>query len=390
MKPSTRIGLEISHLRQRLNEYNLKEELSAEDRAEMEKLTTRYGEAEVELRAAMAGEEPDEVTERETVDSLDELRSNASVAEIVSGFIEQRSLSGATAEYLQELKLPANTVPLELLETRAATPAPSNVERTEAAVIPAVFPQSVTSFLGIPTPTVANGEPVYPVMTSRPTVSTPAAGASVDESDGTFEAMTLSPKRLQASYIYQIESAARFGAMDSALRRSLSDALADALDKQILTGTSGLFTGAPTAPTAEATYSTYRKELAARVDGRLASTMGDVRLVVGAATYAHADQEFRSATAADDMSALDYLRSRSAGLRVSFHVPAVASKAQTTLFRVGMRMDAVAPLWQGVSLIHDNLTRAKQGEITLTAVMLYSFAILRSEGFVKKGFQVEA
>ena len=390
MKASTRLGLEISSLRQKLNELNAKEELSAEDRADMEKLTTRYGEAEVELRSAMAGEEPDEVTEKETVDTLDELRSKATVAEIVSGFLEQRSLAGATAEYLQELKLPQNNIPLELLETRAATPAPANVGRTEAAVIPAVFPQSVTSFLGISTPTVANGEPVFPVMTSRPTVSTPAAGASVDESDGAFEAMMLSPKRLQASYIYQIESAARFGAMDSALRRSLSDALADALDKQILTGTSGLFTGAPTAPTAEATYSTYRKELAERVDGRLASTMGDIRLVVGAATYAHADQEFRSATAADDMSALDYLRSRSAGLRVSFHVPAVASKAQTTLFRVGMRMDAVAPLWQGVSLIHDNVTRAKQGEITLTAVMLYSFAILRSEGFVKKGFQVEA
>ena len=118
--------------------------------------------------------------------------------------------------------------------------------------------------------------------------------------------------------------------------------------------------------------------------------MGDVRLVVGAATYAHMDQEFRSATAADDQSALDYWRSRSGGVRVSFNVPAVASKAQTALMRIGMRMDAVAPLWQGVSLLHDNLTRAKQGEVTLTAVMLYSFAILRSEGFVKKGFQVEA
>ena len=390
MKASTRLGLEISSLRQKLNGLNAKEELSAEDRATMEKLTTRYGEAEVELRSAMAGEETDEVTERETADSLTELRSKAAVAEIVSGFLEQRALTGATAEYLRELKLPANTVPLELLETRAATPAPTNVQQTEAAVIPAVFPRSVVSFLGIPTPTVANGEPVYPVMTSRPTESAPAAGATVDESDGTFEAMTLSPKRLQASYIYQIESAARFGAMDSALRRSLSDALSDALDKQILTGTSGLFTGAPTAPTAEADYAEYRKQLAAQVDGRLATAAGDVRLVVGAATYAHMDQEYRSATAADDQSALDYWRSRSGGLRVSFHVPAVAAKAQTALMRVGMRMDAVAPIWQGVTLINDNVTRAKQGEITLTAVMLYSFAVLRSEGFVKHGFQVEA
>ena len=393
MKASTRLGLEISSLRQKLNELNAKEELTAEDRATMETLTTRYSEAEVELRSAMAGEETDEVTERETVDSLTELRSKASVAEIVSGFLEQRTIDGATAEYLQELKLPQGTIPLELIvEKRAATPSPTEVGVDERPYIPAVFPNGATAFLGIPQETQASGEALYTVMTSRAAASTPAAGASVAESTGAFSVTTLSPKRIQAAFEYRIEDRARFGQLDMALRNQLNEALSEGLDKAILTrAATGLFNSVTQVATAaEETYSSYRELLAARVDGRLAMGTGDVRMLVGASTFEHMDAEYRTDTAGDDQSALDFWRSRSGGVRVSYHVPAVTAKKQDALLRIGGRRDSVAVLWQGITLINDNITKADTGVVILTACMLYDFSLLRQDGFIRQSLQVEA
>ena len=74
--------------------------------------------------------------------------------------------------------------------------------------------------------------------------------------------------------------------MDAALRSNLSDALSDALDKQILVGTEGLLTGTKLAnhnTTAVTSYANYRAELGyARVDGTFAGSVGDIRIVMGA------------------------------------------------------------------------------------------------------------
>ena len=83
---------------------------------------------------------------------------------------------------------------------------------------------------------------------------------------------------------------------------------------------------------------------------------------------------------ADD-SAVDSIRRISGGLRVSPHIAAVASHKQDVLARLGMRPDAVAPLWQGVQLIPDEITKAKSGEIVITAVLLAAFKVIRTDGF---------
>ena len=110
-------------------------------------------------------------------------------------------------------------------------------------------------------PTVGVGEHVFPVLTKNAEVGTPAENAAQAETTGSFSADALSPSRLQASFFYSREDRARFAGMDEALRMNLSDALADALDKQILTGTAGLLTGtnlANHAVTSVTTYANYR------------------------------------------------------------------------------------------------------------------------------------
>ena len=288
-------------------------------------------------------------------------------------------------------RLSSNAIPLALLETRAVTPAPSNVGQNQSAIIPAVFPMSCAAFLGIDMPTVPVGEAVYPVLTTRATVATPTEGAAVTESDGVFISDVLSPSRLQASFFYSREDRARFAGMDSALRMNLSDALADALDKEILVGTNGLLTGTVLSNhtvAAATTYANYRDLFAyGRVDGIYAGGVGDIKIVCGSETYAHASGVFRSDNAGD-RAALEDLMAATAGVKVSAHVPAVASNKQNNVIRLGSRRDMVSPIWEGVTLIPDEITKAANGQIVVTAAMLHAVKILRAAGFYKQQSQV--
>ena len=276
-----------------------------------------------------------------------------------------------------------------MLETRAATAAPGNVGQNQDTPIPYVFPQSVAGFLGIDMPTVGVGEAVFPVLTKELDVRTPAENADADETTGTFSADVLAPSRIQAAFFYSREDRARFMGMDESLRMNLSAGLADGLDKQIVAGTNGLLTAtnlANHAAGAVTSFDSYLKELAyGRVDGRYAGTAGDLRVVMGSGTYAHAGASYRNNSV--DRTALDRLMEITAGVRVSSHVPAVAANKQNAVIRRGMARDMVAPIWDGVSLIPDEVTKAKQGQIVITAVMLHAVKILRADGFYKQETQ---
>ena len=108
----------------------------------------------------------------------------------------------------------------------------------------------------------------------------------------------------------------------------------------------------------------------------------DLRMVVGAATYADMGQTYRNASV--DRSALDRMMELTGGVRVSAHVPAVASQKQNAVIMRGMSATAVAPTWEGVTVIPDEITKAKQGQIVITAVLLYATKVLRTgAGLVK-------
>ena len=170
---------------------------------------------------------------------------------------------------------------------------------------------------------------------------------------------------------------------------NLSEALSDGLDKQVVAGTNGLLAGtnlANHASTAVTTFARYRSDLVfSRIDGSFASQGSDIRVVVGGGTYAHAGGQYRSNNA--DFSALDSLMRISGGVRVSAHVPAVASSKQNAVIRRGLRRDMVAPVWEGITIIPDEVTKAAEGEIVLTGVMLHAVKILRSDGFYKQETQ---
>ena len=312
--------------------------------------------------------------------------------------LQKRSVDGTMAELQQHYGLDGNQVPLAMLvkkwpdndelETRAVTPAPGNVGQEQQSIVPYVFPQSAAMFLGVSMPTVGVGEAVYPVLKKELDVRTPAENADADETTGEFSADVLSQARIQAAFFYSREDRAKFAGMDAALRENLSEGLSDGLDKQILAGTNGLFTGTNLPnnnQTTNDTFDTYLSNLCwNQIDGRYAAMASDLALVVGAATLKDLGQTYRNTSV--DRSALDRLMELTSGVRVSSHVPGPASNRQNAVIRRGMSMTAVAPIWEGVTLIPDEVTKAKAGQIVITAVMLYAMKVLRTgAGLVKQG-----
>ena len=402
MTPGQKLALRASEIRSRLAELGGVDDLTDEHRAEIATLRTEYADVETRWQASTVSEDEPKPTETRTEDrELAALIEGSSIGSIFGACLEHRQTDGQTLELQTHLGLAANQIPLELIrgtEHRAVTPAPANVAQNQSEIVPGVFPQSCAAFLGIDMPTVGVGEAVFPVLTQNANVGAPAEGAvpagtglgTLGETTGSFSAEVLAPSRLQAAFFYSREDRARFAGMDAALRQNLSDALSDALDNQILVGTEGLLTGTKLANhnrTTVANFAHYKSEFAySRVDGRYAMTTADIRMVMGTGTFAHAATIYR-ANNSDD-SALDVLAMKTAGVKVSAHVPAVdGDDRQNTVIRLGMRRDMVAPIWQGVTLIPDEITKASTGEIVVTAVMLHAVKILRSAGFYKAGTQ---
>ena len=136
----------------------------------------------------------------------------------------------------------------------------------------------------------------------------------------------------------------------------------------------------------QTTYALYREQFAyGRVDGRYATSTEDLRVVMGSATFAHAASQYRGNN--DNTDALMAMKAAGVGVKVSAHVTPLASTKQNAIIRLGMRKDMVSPIWQGIQLVPDEITKAAKGEVVVTAIMLHAVKILRKGGFRKQQIQ---
>ena len=298
------------------------------------------------------------------------LLSRGNLGEVITAVREKRSPDGATLEAQQAHECGPNQWPVDgiRLEQRAVTPSIGNVATEEADVLTPVFETGVGAFLGVDRPPVPMGDAVYPVLTTRPTVGGPHSDSTdVPDTTGGFDADLLAPERIGASFVYRRMDAIRFPAMDPALRMALNMGLEEKLDYEVIAGANGLLTGANLANhnvAAVTAFADYISRFAyARVDGRFAAELADLRTVAGAGTYGHMGSVYRSNNA--DYSVVDSLMAKTAGVRVSAHVPAVsAAHKQNAVIRLGKRRDMVQPVWQAVTIIVDEYGElAGKGEI---------------------------
>ena len=318
--------------------------------------------------------------------------------DILSATFEKRQTSGATAELQQHHGIGSHQAPLEMLrinrsvEERAAATVPASIgDASQAQVVTPVFASGDGAFLQIERPTVPVGDAAYPVLSTLPSVKGPFTDSTeAAQTDAEFVANNLSPERLQASFSYRRTDAARFAGLDASLRLALNGGLQEKLDQQAIEGTDGLLTGSNLPHNNVSTITTFALYLSGllygRVDGRFARTPGDVRMIVGQGTFAHASGAYKGNNS--DESGVERLQEKSGGLMVSAHVPDVASNKQNALIRLGSeRGAAVQPMWQGVSLVVDEFTRAAHGEIIVHAILLANFAATRKAQWSKRQTQ---
>ena len=396
MTPRQTLELRQSTIRQKLSELSGIDTADTEQRAEMDTLSAEFQANESRMRALVITETEQHRIETRTEDrQLIELEQRASIGEIFDGARRGRQATGATKELLDHLGMDGNYVPLSLfaMEERAAATITGDTQGNQQPTTRAVFPGSVSEFLNIDKPTVPVGTYLIPVITTSATVHSPAEGAAAAETTGVFRVDSLTPSRLQASFRWQREDAAKFMELESALRDNLNEAVMSALDAANLNHADGLLgANGLTARTGDAAavaeFSDHYGFLfdSATIDGEYASMSSDVKILYGPAGYAHAASVYRGNSS--DMTALSAIMRDSGGVMTSAHVPAAVSNDQDVIVRKGMRRDFTCPMWQGVEIVYDDITGAGSGELIIWAYLMAARKLLRADGFARRMVQV--
>ena len=393
MTPRQKIEIRAAELRAELGRLlGSAEEWTDEQRERSEVLRRELTDSDTKLAAAIAAETPPETREVENADTeareLAELHERANLGAIFAAVVEHRAIGGPEAELQQHYGIGSNMVPLEMIrpEERAISPAPgqsatAGTQTNQASMIQPVFAMGDAMYLGAAMPTVPSGLSAYPVLSTRPTVGGPHVGDdAVGVTTGAFTSALLAPSRLQAAFEYLRADAARFPTMGDALQTALQMGLSESIDAQVVAAIVAAVTR--TDASAADSFASYRQRLVyAAVDGRYAPMESDIKLLVGHETLEDMSTLYRSNNADD--SAVDSLRRVSGGLRVSAHIADAASNKQDVIVRRGMRDDLHAPMWQGVTLIPDEITLADKGEIRITAVLLAAFNVTRAAAFAR-------
>ena len=418
MRASDQILIELSELRGRLAEEHIADSSGIPHadfkREPKNEIPTQIVDAEGRYREALKKEAEEAEAQADgdfTVEGreLDRLEKRCTVGAFLSEVINGHALAGPEAEYRKELlgeDVNAGTIPLRLLapperrsaEHRAVTPGPSAVGRTQADILGRVFARSDAAWMGVSMPSVPTGSRLYPVLATGSTASMQSKDGTQAAVAGSFTTTTLAPVRATMSYEIRVEDVAGLMGLEEAIREDLRAGLNNLLDEQVIAGNgtapnvSGLF-NAVTQP-ADATQRVNHDRLLEgfydSVDGVGAYGMSDVAALLGVDTYTYGTSLYRGG--ASERTALEHITEQGATFRVSSKVPAKASKDQLGLFhRKQYPMgSAVAPIWDSLQLIRDPYTLAQSGQIRITAIMLFNFALVRQGAYRLHDFQIDA
>ena len=397
----------------------------AEARAAWNALPEDVEEAKrMECRAAL------EAADQAVIEALDatatapaELRDRISLGRYMHGIATESVLDGAEGELRQELNLSDRAVPLEALlptaEERADAISPQTgagaalpagtINLTTGPMLTRVFSATDVAYLRVAMPTVPAGMRRYPVMVGGTTAAMQARGAGPDAGAAKFNVVDASPHRLTGRYVLDLEGVAEMGGLlESTLRADLRAEMGFQLDSQILAGTGAdnQVTGvlnqlaivnppgtAKGKDSATLTWANGRQIATDGLDGKYARTEGDIRLLIGGATYTQLRTLYRNNES--EIDGVDALRGLGTMVRRSFQLPApgaltitgtgaaaaVSTKQHQRAIAASEASVAVAPVWQGITMIRDPYTEAAKAQVALTAHMMFDFLFRRKDGW---------
>ena len=421
-------------------ELSLVDELTDEQRAELDTIERGTPDLERQTRAATVALETEErEAETRAVNEPDaeqreriELRSKAMLTNYLMNAARGRMADGAEAELQSAAGISGHRIPLELWdvaqperrsaedgrETRAITPAPGTIGVNLDPIRPAVFANSIAPRLGIEMPRVMSGTFASGTITTSQTASARAKSAAAVGNAGAITVTTATPKRISARLELTLEDIAAVGQdnFESILRENLSLALSDQLDDQAINGNgtapnlAGIFQALAdptTAPSAVATFDDFVAAFAGGVDGLWANTVKDVTIVAGVESYRLSARTFRdpaSGTAGGrgDKAFADYAMAMYGAWTTNTRMPdpatfmSVDNVQQAILYRMGRSMmggagamrTAVCPHWNIID-IDDIYSGSAQGERYFTMhVLLGDVIVVQPNAYAQAAFQV--
>ena len=326
----------------------------------------------------------------------------------------ERLGDGVEAELRQNAGLGDDSIPFEILDPGFAPSTGlqaradvtsgglTSVQTIQERIIQRVFaPASCVSVLGcrIIAHTLP-GDCLIPIITSGQTPEFKAKAGRVDAAAGSIGVFVREPKRLSAGWRFAVEDEARIGGFEGSLRMDLGRSMSDALDKQIIglgdaqvrgllatTAHGGIADLAAAAATT--TYTLALQEFGRAVDGLHAGSTQDCTLTVRPEVYNKLltlvnDGSGQLAT----QTAMDLFGM----VRASSNLPAPAGNVSTGIIArrgSGDQQNSFIPMWmsRGVRLTVDRITRAAEGEIRLTATMLYNHALARPAAYSRTSWK---
>ena len=419
MTKRQKLQIEQSEKRQRLNELLALEELSDEQRGELDALTRRMGQLEVELRAAITAEAADEAEARGMfgpghgeAGETRRLLETVSLGDYLTPAGAGTGIEGRARELNEALKLPLAgkgggvAVPWPVLEVRAFTSTSANDgPEAQRPILQRLFGPGVMDALGVRMDSVPAGRVEWPLISGGVAPAQAKEGdAAAAAVSASFTFANLKPKRLTGVYEYTHEEAATVADIEGALRRDLADAIKAAMSNTIINGAAPTnanpqnvegFLAAITAPGdagATATYADYAGSHAIGIDGLHAEMETEVSSVIGTDVYSHAAGVYQTGSGE---SGTEALRRRSRSCRASSYIPAATGgQSKGNLYHLAggnggtMRGDSVAAVWPTLEVIRDIYSKASQG-VVLTWVALWDAKVaFRSDAYRRQAFKL--
>ena len=191
---------------------------------------------------------------------------------------------------------------------------------------------------------------------------------------------------------------------EEALRQDMESVLSDKRDFLALNGQAAVTDTSPvisgiisdlTNPTNPSDIMAYTDVLGAyddHVDGKLAVSSDDVRMLVNADTYKKA-LSLVVGTAGNGgllRDRLAFARTPSQRFRVSSNMPATASTIATAITYASQSgaLGYFMPIWAGIELLADPYTMAKAGRRLLTAVLYIGAKLVDGAAYKRLEFKV--
>ena len=410
MTPKQKIQIRLSEVRSRLNEIAGIEgdAFTDEIQAEAETLKSEYRQLETRHQSAILGEGEPEI--RPTGGDaegreLAEIRSKSRLTSYIGAALEGRSvMDGPEAEYNAALDIPAHKFPLEMLapaEERATTNTDS--QATQRTWLDRLFADTSAAMLGITMESVAPGIASFPVTTAGASAAQRGRTEPASDTAWTVGVSEIKPTRNAVRAVFSEEDAARLPGLEEALRRDLSMALVEGVDRAIFLGDSGANENSADIAGLTTQSNVTEVELeqgnkvkgpetlavfAGMVDGKHASSLGDLRIVTSVGANTLWLTQIVAATA-DTKTIASFLRENGLtwSIRGEIDTATTAGKFGAFVGRGrGIEGAGTAVVWSSGQLIRDSYSSASKGEVALTLSSYWGFALPRPSSFARLKF----